>query len=198
MVRNVFSYLIRCLTVVIFVYVYIICSIIHFSTRTIINPADCAIVFGSAVHGVSYPGPGIERRVSAATELYHLGFTDFLIMSGGVGRQNQQSEAQVMQRVAQRSKVPLWNIAIENQATSTRENIVFTTPIVASNHCTTIALVSDPYHLARIALLMRLYTPGVPYQLHGTTQPIQPSFYLSNILRESLAIPYIAIEWLFS
>ncbi len=72
-------------------------------------PAECVIVFGAAVRPVydtegnivsANAGPGIDRRVSAATELYRKNLVKKIYVSGGTGEGMRQSEALVMRRLA--------------------------------------------------------------------------------------------------
>lgn len=114
-------------------------------------PADCALVFGAAVYGHNVPGPAIVRRISTAAALYKEGSVRRLILSGGVGRGNRESEASVMRLQAMDRGVDARDIVLEEQAHSTWENILYTRPL--TDNCNSVIGVSDGYHLARIDLL---------------------------------------------
>ena len=59
---------------------------------TAMFPVDCAIVFGSVVHGEGSAGPGIRRRVGTATFLHENDFIrSFIVVSGGRGRPGQKN-----------------------------------------------------------------------------------------------------------
>lgn len=114
-------------------------------------PADCAIVFGAAVYGHNMPGPAIVRRISTAAALYKEGSVKRLILSGGVGSGNRQSEASVMRLQAIARGVDERDIVLEEQAHSTWENVLHARPL--TDNCNSVVGVSDGYHLARIDFL---------------------------------------------
>lgn len=159
-------------------------------------PADCALVFGAAVHGVDRAGPGIRRRVWEAAELYATGNVNRLIMSGGQGDSFQESEAAVMKELAIEYGVAAEDIAIEEQATSTIENLVYARPLVAD--CISIVGVSDRYHLSRIRFLADMsgyenftvhpasYTAGTPFEIRSTLrEAVAMVYYLIVLLQSS-------------
>lgn len=150
-------------------------------------PADCALVFGAAVHGNDDPGPGIARRVDTAADLYKKHHVKTLILSGGKGSAGQDSEAEVMRRVALHDGVLQSDILLENHSTSTAENIRLSKPLAGG--CSSTVAVSDRYHLARIRYLARhLSWPELrtfPAYRHANT-----SFEVGSVLRESAALIY--------
>jgi uncharacterized SAM-binding protein YcdF (DUF218 family) len=114
----------------------------------------CGLVFGAAVHRNSLPGPGIERRVATAAKLYKEGILRHIILSGGKGSQDVESEAAVMRDVAIADGISANDIVMEDQSRSTWENLVNSRPLTGS--CTTVIGISDRYHLARIEYLASL------------------------------------------
>ena len=149
-------------------------------------PVDCALVFGSAVHLGQYAGPGIERRVAAAVDLYTVGSVDTLILSGGTGSGNALSEAEVMRRVAIKRGVAGEDIWLERHATNTWENIALSAPLRAS--CDTVVGISDGYHLSRIRMLAWLQ--GAEMTVHPADRPPNLIFELRSIAREAVANLY--------
>jgi vancomycin permeability regulator SanA len=149
-------------------------------------PADCAIVFGAAVHGTGNAGPGITRRVSTAADLYHAGDVQKIFLTGGKGDENKESEAHVMRKVALLHGVDPEDIVLEETATSTIENILYTTPLLKD--CDSIVGISDRYHLARIRFL------ADTYNLELDTYPAEHlptrAFETRAILREVAAFLY--------
>ncbi len=122
-------------------------------------PADCAIVFGTAVRPVvqdgkivyTAPGPGIIRRISAAADLYRAGKVKKVYLTGGLGEGMAESEARVMRRMAVVKGIALEDTRVEEESRSTWENIANTFPLM--ERCGSIVGVSDRYHLARIGLI---------------------------------------------
>lgn len=122
----------------------------HFSGSGTL-PADCAVVFGAAVYGNSFAGPAIVRRVASAADLYRRGLVSTLILSGGRGTGNSQSEAQVMKTEAVAQGVRSEDIILEQNSRSTWDNLLLSRPLTSP--CTSVIGISDRYHLARIELL---------------------------------------------
>ncbi len=149
-------------------------------------PADCGIVFGAAVYG-KYPGPAVQRRVAAAVEQYRQGNIKRLFLTGGKGGKDILTEAQAMQQLAIEQGVDPNDIALEEHARSTWENILFTRPLTTA--CTSVVGISDAFHLARIELLARRQGWGslttFPAELHPTPRSEQ-----SSLFRESAAYMY--------
>jgi uncharacterized SAM-binding protein YcdF (DUF218 family) len=114
-------------------------------------PADCAIIFGAAVVSGNLPGPALTRRVGKAAELYRAHQINRLILSGGKGDGNRQSEAAVMRRLAVSLGVSASHITLEQQSHSTWENLLYSRNLTEG--CSSIVGISDGYHLARIKLL---------------------------------------------
>jgi len=154
-------------------------------------PAECAVVFGAAVYGKSNPGPAIVRRVSAAAAFYRQGMVKTLIMSGGKGSANRESEARVMRAQALLQGVADKDIILEEQAHSTKDNILFSRPLAGS--CATVVGISDQYHLARIELLARQHGWGNLKTIPAAIRPTTASERRS-IVREALGYLYYAFR----
>lgn len=158
-------------------------------------PAECAVVFGATVHVEfdsagrrvgSKPGPGITRRVAAAARLYRQGMIRRVFLTGGRGEGMQLSEAAVMEQVARGEGIPAASIVLEDQSTSTWENLEMTRPRTSS--CATVIGISDQTHLARIEMLARMQHWNLP------TYPADVTagewFEIENTAREALGILY--------
>jgi uncharacterized SAM-binding protein YcdF (DUF218 family) len=161
-------------------------------------PAECAVVFGTAVHPVrdaegdvvaSRAGPGITRRVSKAASLFREGKLQRLFLTGGKGEGSALSEAEVMRDVAMDRGVPASAIVLETKATSTKENIEFTRPLTLD--CDEVVGISDAYHLARIEFLAKSAgwnLPTIPADGY-----VGETFMVKSSLREAAAIIYLAL-----
>jgi len=114
-------------------------------------PAECGLVFGAAVHRGNVAGPGIQRRVGTAADLYHEGKLDRVILSGGKGSTQQDSEAVVMRRYAMLRGIDPSKIIVEGESRSTLENLKNVKELTAN--CNGVVGISDRYHLARIEYL---------------------------------------------
>ncbi len=175
------------------VFGYVVGLVVAGFSGTAVLPADCAIVFGAAVHPLydstghaveSQSGPGIQRRMLTAVELYKQGKVHKLFLSGGKGDRQRRSEAQIMMQYAILRHIPHQDVVAESQSTTTKENILYTRPL--TRNCTSVIAISDRYHLTRIGFLAKQ---------QGWTLPTFPAkevaalpFEAKSVLREALAI----------
>ncbi|MFA6522903.1 MAG: YdcF family protein [Candidatus Peribacteraceae bacterium] len=168
-------------------------------------PADCAVVFGAAIHPVvvdkdgkkfvtSEAGPGIRRRVGTAVSYYKDELIQKMFLSGGRGEGNQRSEAEVMGELARAEGVDPRDIILEDHSHNTEENLLLTRPLTGS--CSSIVGISDAYHLARIEFIA--HTQG--WEL--STLPAQGSpgtiFVVQSVIREVGALIMFTIESLLT
>jgi uncharacterized SAM-binding protein YcdF (DUF218 family) len=161
-------------------------------------PADCALVFGATVHAVfeegevvgAEAGPGIARRMETAVDLYRQNMIKTLFLSGGKGDGMLASEAAVMKQYALDRGVQEGDLVTEESATSTRENIQLTKPLMAG--CRSVVGISDAYHLARIEFLARQENWTLP-TVPSSYRPIWP-FELKSVIREALGILYYSVN----
>ena len=166
-------------------------------------PADCAIVFGAAVHPVfddygklvsSTPGPGIARRVKTAVDLYKHQQVSRLYMSGGKGDGSKFSEAFVMKQLALELGVDGKDIVTETGSRSTEENIWLTRPLTGS--CSSVIGVSDDYHLARIEWIAK--TQGWKLSTVPTQGKANAIFEAKSVIREIGALVMFTLKNLFT
>lgn len=162
-------------------------------------PADCAIVFGTAVRPLydaqgeivsAGPGPGILRRVGTAARLYREGSVKKLFLSGGKGEGMVESEASVMRRIALSDGVAAADIVTEEASTSTDENLRNTLPLMGD--CRSIVGVSDRYHLARIEILS--WFAGRRIQTYPASPVPDEAFETRSTIREVFGVMFIAIQ----
>lgn len=153
-------------------------------------PADCALVFGAAVYG-NLPGPAIVRRVETAATLYKEKKVNTLILSGGRGEGNQQSEATIMRREAVRRGVSAQDIVMEDASHSTWENLLYSQNL--TSECSSVVGISDAYHLARIALIADRQGWVNFGTVPAGTRPPEMSENQS-VLRETFAYLYYALR----
>lgn len=166
-------------------------------------PASCAIVFGAAVRPVFdaegnivsvNAGPGISRRVSAATDLYRRGLIEKIFVSGGTGDGMRQSEALVMRSLAMRQGVDPQRIVVEGESRSTRENLLYTRPL--TGECQSVVAVSDRYHLARIAFLSRMM--GWQMQTYAAPHGAGWAFEARSSLREAIILSVLTVQYVLT
>ncbi|MDO4982896.1 MAG: YdcF family protein [Eubacteriales bacterium] len=109
--------------------------------------ADCIAGFGNYNCDI-----GIR-----AAELYHQGYAEKVIFSGGLGRNTlgiqSTTEAERFAETAMKHGVPECDILIENRSTNTAENILFTKKLLEENgiFAKTLIAVHQPFMERRIA-----------------------------------------------
>jgi uncharacterized SAM-binding protein YcdF (DUF218 family)/glycosyltransferase involved in cell wall biosynthesis len=123
------------------------------------RPVDAIVVFAGGVGESGQAGGGVQERISQAVNLYDAGMAPRLVISSGFVFTTR--EAEVMKGVAVSKGVPDDAIVLEQRATNTYENVIFTRDILERNGWKRIALVSSPYHMRRALLTWRKAAPDV-------------------------------------
>ncbi len=163
-----------------------------------IDKAECGLVFGAGVIPLrdnlgnmvgSVAGPGIQRRTETAARLYAQGKLERLILTGGKGEGMRRSEAAVMRDVAINAGVDTLDITLEDQSTSTRENLLNSRPL--TKDCSSVLAISDGFHLSRIHFLA--WQQGWNLPTYPVEETINPRFETWSIIRETLGILFYSV-----
>ncbi|NGZ74472.1 YdcF family protein [Saccharibacillus alkalitolerans] len=113
------------------------------------HDADVAIVLGARLWD-NRPSPALKERLDAAYAGYERGDYPMLIVSGGLDNpQMQLTEAEGMAEYLEERGVPKSHIVLENEATSTYENLLFSRRIMEEKGMRTAAIVTHEFHGAR-------------------------------------------------
>lgn len=145
-------------------------SIVSFSKKDETRRADAAIVLGASVYDNS-PSPVFSERINHAVELYNDGYVETIIMTGGVGKGNIRSEADIAREYAEQKGVPAEAILIEEDSSITKENLENAKKVMNENGVNTALIVSDPLHMKRAMLYakdlgMTAYSSPTPTTLY--------------------------------
>lgn len=138
---------------------------------------DYVLVLGAGVNG-TVPSRSLSERLQAAYDYLTAYPQARCVVSGGQGGGENISEAQCMFNWLTNRGIDPERIWMEDQATSTQENILFTLNLIeerTGTRPTCLAVVSSEYHLYRASLMARdqgVTMLGVP----ATTYP-----YLSRL-----------------
>ena len=114
---------------------------------SVMQPSDCIVGFGNYNCDI-----GIR-----AAELYHAGYAEKVLFSGGLGRNTlgiqSTTEAERFAETAIKHGVPERDILIENRSTNTAENIAFTKKLLEENgiFAKRLIAVHQPFMERRIA-----------------------------------------------
>lgn len=153
--------------------------------------ADYLIVLGAGVNG-TVPSLSLRNRLDAAAAYLQAHPDCVAIVSGGQGPGESITEAEAMYRALTAAGIGPERIWMEDQATSTEENLRFSFALIADATDATVAVLSSEYHLCRAKLLASrqgFTVYGVPAP---TTMPIMRIGYF---IREAFGMAYI---WVFA
>lgn len=161
------------------------CTIIAGAARGSEDPeADYLIVLGAGVNGET-PSLSLRERINAAYD-YLAAYPDAVcIVSGGQGGGEDISEAECMFRELTAAGIDPDRIWLEDQATSTLENLAFSLDLIESrtgSRPESAAIVSSEYHLYRASMFaswLSLEAKLVPAQTGMVT--LRWNYYLREI-----------------
>jgi len=135
--------------------------------------ADAALVLGSSVQN-GEPSPIFKGRLDTAFDLYKRGIVSEIMVSGGVTREGEPSEAEAGAQYLLGKGVPQTHIVRENAARSTHENIALGTSVLSGLGLKSWIVVSDPYHLRRAQMLAE--DMDIPFDCVAVPQSSRTSF----------------------
>ena len=167
------------------------CFVEYFIIKNARTDKDCErdylIVLGAAVHG-DQPSLTLVRRLEGARD-YLMRYPDAVaIVSGGMGPGETVTEAQAMHDWLVNEGIAEDRILLEEEATSTRENLANSFAIIRARGDEpegNTAVVSSAYHLYRAKLLGR--QQGV--ELAGVAAPWGYFFVMLNyFIREAFGV----------
>lgn len=143
-------------------------------------------ILGSRLIGGKVP-PLLASRLDKAVELYRAAPEPqpLLIPSGGQGADESRPEGEAMAEFLRVAGIPDADVAPENRATTTRENLRFSREVQKERgRQGPLLVVTNNYHVLRAALLARKY--DVDAQVVGS--PTARYYLPSAFLREFVAI----------
>lgn len=108
--------------------------------------ADVGIVLGMSMWG-DEPSPGLKERLDYGLKLYKEGLFPRFIVSGGLDRpEYKYTEAEGMHRYLLKAGVPDKDILLENAATSTYQNLLFSKEIMKREGMNSSIIITHTYH----------------------------------------------------
>ncbi len=142
--------------------------------------ADCIVVFAGGVGESGRAGQGYEERVDYAVKLYKQGYAAHLIFSSGT--QFVFNEAEVMKSLAVSLGVPADAIILEEKAANTYQNVKFTKEILDKRNWKKVLLISSPYHMGRVSLVVKKVAPQTAF----IYTPSESRFYSHDAAPEKI------------
>ncbi len=116
--------------------------------------ADAAIVLGAAAYGERV-SPVFEERLNHGIWLYENGYVEKLIVTGGMGKGNEHSDAYAGKKYMIGQGVSEEDILIEEESAITQENLENAKELMDVNSYSTAIIVSDPLHMKRSMLMAK-------------------------------------------
>lgn len=168
-------------SIVLFYIVYTTADIITYSDKDEKCTADVIIVLGAGAtdRGVS---PVFAERINHAVNLYNEGYAEYIIMTGGYGAGNVNSDAQIAKLYAVECGVPGYRILLEDKSKITQENIENSKIIMEEKGFSSAIIVSDPLHMKRSMLMaadcgIEAYSSPTPSTRYRTYKTIIPFLF---------------------
>ena len=150
------------------------------------------IVLGTTVNGAE-PSPQLSDRIYAAY-VYADSHPDvYLVVSGGKGTEENLSEAECMYKELTALGIDQDRILLEDQATSTLENLEYSMALIemhAGTRPETVGLLSSEYHLLRANMFAkRQHVNAVTIPAASSDFPL----FLKMFLREIIMVWYYSL-----
>ncbi len=146
---------------------------------------DAVIVLGAGVKGKT-PSVSLAGRLNTAYEYYQKNNNAVIVVSGGRGPQEDITEAQAMADYLKKLGVESDRILLEEHATSSRENFVYSKKLLdeyfEGNY--TVTFITNEYHIYRSCISANNAGYSDITHLHSSTRVYT---LIPNILRECVA-----------
>ena len=158
------------------------------------EPADVIVVLGAAQYN-GRPSPVLRARLDHALELWGEGLAPAIVVTGGVGRGDKESEAIVGRRYLLAHRVPDSALVVQPQGRSTQASMNAVAGWLGERGQRRALLVSDPFHMLRLRLEARR-TGLHAYTSPTDTSPISdnPALELRFLAVEALKIPIAYVK----
>ncbi|WP_405113841.1 YdcF family protein [Paenibacillus sp. FSL K6-1217] len=116
------------------------------ATTSPIVKADAGVILGMSMWG-DEPSPGLKERLDYALKLYKAGAFSHFVVSGGLDQPDYKyTEAEGMQRYLVAHGVPDKVIYLENQSTSTYENLLFSKTVMQQKGLSSAVVITHDFH----------------------------------------------------
>ncbi|MGN0554215.1 MAG: YdcF family protein [Oscillospiraceae bacterium] len=179
--RVVFSVIAACAAVLFILAVVISVFMVKAANDKPQDPA-AIIVLGCRVNG-DVPSAMLMQRINAAYKCLEQFPEAVVIASGGKGADELVSEAECIRRELERRGIAPERIILEENSTSTRENMMFSRQILEEKGISgEIAIVSNEYHLRRAKTIAKEQGMDVKCCAARTVRFYLPAYWVREIL----------------
>ena len=135
---------------------------------------DAIVVLGAAQYDGT-PSPVFRARLEHAVGLFHAGYAEVLVVTGGKAEGDRTTEAAAARQFAIDHDVPAAAILVEDKGRTTLESLRTVGAMLRENRSTSALFVSDRAHMLRVLRIAR--DEGlVAYGSPTTTSPTDATF----------------------
>jgi uncharacterized SAM-binding protein YcdF (DUF218 family) len=139
--------------------------------------ADAIIVLGAAQYD-GRPSPVLRARLDHAVELWRAQLAPLVLVTGGVGRGDTTSEAEVGRRYLLTQGIPDSAIILERVGRTSGQSVYAAGVLLRQRGMKSAIMVSDPFHALRLRIL------AARHGLSAVTSPTRTSPIARNAPRE--------------
>lgn len=156
--------------------------------------ADAIVVLGAAQYD-GRPSPVFQARLDHGAELYREGWSDLVVVTGGIVPGDRMSEATAGRRYLLSLGIPPDSIVVQAEGRSTAGSMDAVAVWLRGQGHQRVLLVSDPFHLARLRIEARRLGLEA-WTSPTTTSPISSRFTteLRYLLSEAAKLPVLAVR----
>jgi uncharacterized SAM-binding protein YcdF (DUF218 family) len=161
------------------------------------RPVDAIVVLGAA-HYNGRPSDVLRARLEQAAVLYEEGMAPVVVVTGGMADGDRVSEATVSQRYLVGRGLPDSAVVVLPIGRNSRESMTSAAEWLLDHGLESILLVSDPFHMARLAAEAR-GQDLVPWVSPTRTSPIslRRGEEMQRIASEAAKVPVVWVARLF-
>ncbi|WP_018752862.1 ElyC/SanA/YdcF family protein [Paenibacillus sanguinis] len=110
------------------------------------EPVDVGIVLGASLWG-DVPSPGLKERLDQSLRDYEAGRFELFVLTGGLDTpESNVTEAEGMANYLEQHGVPREKMLLENEATSTYENLKFSQEIMKEQGLSSALIITHTFH----------------------------------------------------
>lgn len=142
-----------------------------------LGKSDVAVVLGNKVELNGTPSARLEGRLNKAIELYEKGYFDYIIVSGGVGKEG-YSEAFVMKEYLIGNGISKDSILVDEDGNNSHITAENTKKIMEKKGFHTVTVISQFYHIARTRLAFHKVGLDNVYTAHSTNYEVRDIYSL--------------------
>jgi uncharacterized SAM-binding protein YcdF (DUF218 family) len=151
------------------------------------RPAGAIVVLGAAQYN-GKPSPVLKARLEHALILHGEGFAPLIVVTGGVGSGDRESEATVGRRFLVEMGIPDSLVVVLPEGKDTHETMTAVAEWVHGRELPEVILVSDAFHLARLRADARRHGL-VAWTSPSTASPIRGGKEWGFMLAEGFKLP---------